>query len=346
VFGLWGQAEASAKPRRVARVLVQALVSAAILAVLVTVARRGDVLAALRGLAPEAVAAAVGLQLVACVLNARRWQVLLGRLGVRERLGPLTALYLIGQFFSLFLPTSAGGDAVRIYQVARRSGRPGAALLATVQERLLGLGVTLLIGLAATLYWWPSLPLMLRVWGVPLQVAGMLAVGLLLYPAPLLAAVGWFWAGRPEWPTWLNKLRALAGTPGPRPLQLLHLLALAATAVLLGIGVCPALGRSLGIESGFAAFCLVIPLVWLVRMLPVSLNGLGVGEGAFVYLLGLFDVPSDKALALALALLGVQTAFGLTGGAILLLRLAGGTWRRAQPQPLAVPNEEGARHAA
>jgi uncharacterized membrane protein YbhN (UPF0104 family) len=123
VFGLRRQADASAKTRRVGRVLLQALVSAAVLAVLLTAARRGDVLASLRELVPGAVAAAVGLQLAACVLNARRWQVLLGRLGVHERLGALTALYLIGQFFSLFLPTSAGGDAVRIYQVARRCRR-------------------------------------------------------------------------------------------------------------------------------------------------------------------------------------------------------------------------------
>jgi uncharacterized membrane protein YbhN (UPF0104 family) len=344
------------KTRRVGRVALQALVSAAVLIALLIAARRGDVLARLRELAPGAVVAAVGMQLAACALNGRRWQVLLGRLGVRERLGTLTALYLVGMFFSLFLPTSAGGDAVRIYQVARRSGRPGAALLATLQERLLGLGTTLLIGLSAMLYYWSALPSVLRLWGVVLQIAGVAAVCLLLYPGPLLAAAGWVWGRCQQRPTWQRLaarpaltrlrtgLRSLAGVPVLKPSQLLHLLALAGTAALLGISTCPVLGQSLGIDVGVTAFCLVIPLVWLVRMLPVSLNGIGVGEGAFVFLVGLFGVPADKGLALALALLGMQTTVGLIGGAVFVLRLAGGTWRNVREEP-AIPMEE-ARHAA
>src|SRR5205807_9617058 len=76
-----------------------------------------------------------------------------------------------------------------------------------------------------------------------------------------------------------------------------------------------------------AAWCLVVPLVWVVRMLPVSFNGIGVGEGAFVFLAGLFAVPSDSALALSLTVLGVQTGVALVGGLLLAIRVVRG--RRA-----------------
>jgi hypothetical protein len=82
-----------------------------------------------------------------------------------------------------------------------------------------------------------------------------------------------------------------------------------------------ALGSELGTGVGLAAWCLVVPLVWVVRMLPVSFNGIGVGEGAFVFLAGLFGVPSDSALALSLTILGVQTGVALVGGLLLALRV-------------------------
>ncbi len=65
-------------------------------------------------------------------------------------------------------------------------------------------------------------------------------------------------------------------------------------------------------------------------MAPVSLNGLGVGEGAFVVLMSWFAVPADKALVLALAFLGLQTCCALFGGLLLLLRMARGSWASAR----------------
>ena len=327
---LWLWAYRGVQGRPALRVVLQAAVSVALLAALILVARRGEVLASLKMLAPGAIAAAIGLQLAACLLSARRWQILLQRVRIREPLGRLTALYLIGMFFSLFLPTSAGGDAVRIYQVARRNGNAGRVLLATLQERFLGLGATVTIGLIATIGYWWSLPPALRLWGTLLQVAGIAAVGVLLYPRLLLALTVRLGLGRSERPLLLRlraRLHALVDVPVLGPGSFLRLFALAAGAVLLNIASCRILARSLGVEASFTAFCLVIPLVWLVRMLPVSLNGLGVGEGAFVFLLGLYAVPTDKALALALALLGLQTVVGLLGGLLVVLRLAAGTGR-------------------
>jgi len=96
--------------------------------------------------------------------------------------------------------------------------------------------------------------------------------------------------------------------------------------VFLAVGMHYVVGRSLEIQAGFLAYCLVVPAVWVVRMLPVSLNGLGVGEGAFVLLMGLFAVPEGQAVALALTMLGLQTGLALAGGVILTVRLARGTW--------------------
>jgi uncharacterized protein (TIRG00374 family) len=320
------------------RVSIQAAVSLALIGLLVGAARQANLIASFATLRPEAIALAAALQLLAFVLNSRRWQLLLTNVGVQQRLADLAALYFIGQFFSLFLPTGTGGDVVRAYDVARRSGRPAETIMATLQERLLGLGASLLIGLVATLYYLPLVPLQLRVWMVIIQIVGAAGITLLLYPALLFGIARRLWrtnkhrpalqriAGQPLAARVLGAVQPISELPALRPPRLLLLLGMAITAVLMGIGMYYVIGQSLGLQVGFMAFCLVVPLVWIVRMAPVSLNGVGVSEGSFVFLIGLFGVPADKALVLALAVLGVMTANALLGGFLLALRIARGTW--------------------
>src|SRR5207245_2410744 len=50
-------------------------------------------------------------------------------------------------------------------------------------------------------------------------------------------------------------------------------------------------------------------------------NGIGVGEGAFVFLTGLFGITSEQAVPVALVLLGVSTLMSLIGGLLLLERM-------------------------
>ncbi len=331
------------------RVALQALVSVALLGLLVEAAQFGAVGESLHLLRPTTLIAAAALQVAAFAVNSRRWQLLLRHLTIRQPLAGLTSLYFIGSFFSLFLPSSAGGDAVRVYEVARRSGRTVETLLATLQERVLGLGASLFLGLLATLYYLPRLPLELRAGALLLEVAGTLGALAILYPAPLVMVGRRFWrtwgkAGMPG--GWGNhpllqrlrdRLRPLVELPALAPRSLLLLCALALVGVLLSIGTCHVLALGLGIRVGFVALCLAVPLVWIVKMLPVSLNGIGVGEGAFVFLLGLFAVPSGQALALALVILGVQSAVALLGGLLLVGRMLRGNRPASTPTVPAQP---------
>ena len=343
-----------ARPR--ARVAVQALISLALIGMLVAMARQANLLASVRLLRPGALMLALGIQVVAFALNSWRWQQLLANTGIRERLGVLAPLYFIGQFFSLFLPTGTGGDIVRAYDVGRRSGRFAPSIMAVLQERLLGLGASLVVGLVAMLYYLPLVPPQLRLWIVVMLVAGAIGIVLLLYPALLFAIAGKLWramARRPlmrrmaELPLAARATQALAPIaelPPLPPLRLLLLVTLALIAVLMGISMYYVIGQSLDIGVSFMAFCLVVPLVWIVRMAPVSLNGIGVGEGAFVVLIGLFAVPPDKALVLALAFLGVQTVCALLGGALLAWRVLRGTWSGVRPAAIEPAGEVAHEH--
>src|SRR5437016_4548394 len=125
----------SRSPGRLTRVALQLGVSALLILLLVRVTHSDGLGPALASVRPGAVALAVGLYVLASLVNAGRWQLLLRHQGIDESLRELGVLYFIGQFCSLFLPTAAGGDAVRVYEVSRGGRSPWRALLATLQER-------------------------------------------------------------------------------------------------------------------------------------------------------------------------------------------------------------------
>src|SRR5205823_8992455 len=176
----------SATARKRLRLIVQTVVSVALIAFLVHLGRHEHLLAAWAHIGPGGLLLAGGCFAVAAVLSARRWQLFLRYQSIREPLARLTELYCIGLFCSLFLPTAAGGDAYRVFEVSRRGWPTARVLLATLQERLLGLGATMLVGFAAALWFQALLPGDLLLTVLALFAAGVLGVTAVLYLGALL----------------------------------------------------------------------------------------------------------------------------------------------------------------
>ncbi len=90
----------------------------------------------------------------------------------------------------------------------------------------------------------------------------------------------------------------------------------------------------LGIEVAFSKLLVIIPLIYLTEMLPISINGLGVRESAFVYFFGLIGNSREEGLALSLLVIGMRYVMvGVLGATLLVMTVvkAGGfrTWRAA-----------------
>src|SRR5262245_60211634 len=105
---------------RAARIVVQLAVSGGILAFLLLRLDPAKVFEQIGDSNPLYVVAALAILLVSTGVMAWRWQLLLASKGIHEPLGWLTRLYFIGYAANHVLPTSVGGDAVRILDHARR----------------------------------------------------------------------------------------------------------------------------------------------------------------------------------------------------------------------------------
>ena len=80
------------------------------------------------------------------------------------------------------------------------------------------------------------------------------------------------------------------------------------------------LAQSLGLPVPFLNYFLIIPAALLVLMAPVSINGIGLREGAFVFFLGLYGIGRAEAVAFAWIAYGVLLIQGVLGGLVYAFR--------------------------
>ena len=311
------------------KVSLQVLVSGAVIAFLLWRIDLGQTVDVLRESNYAYVAGALAIFIGTTWLMAWRWWALLASKGVHEPFGWLLRLYFVSYAASQVLPTAVGGDAVRIIEHARR--RPDAraeAAGAVVMERVLGSAGTLVLvaigmAVAAGRYEGVRLLILLEV----VFVAAMVVMGLFLFSRRLGLALErrLFPLGRRirlEGP--LRSVYWVMHEYRLKPRVLLAVLGVTVVAQfarVIAIWLC---GEAVGIEVSPLVYIILGPLLFLVQMIPFTLNGIGVREAFFVAFLGRFDVAPEAAFAAGFLYYAVSIATSLPGGFILL-------WRSVRP---------------
>jgi uncharacterized protein (TIRG00374 family) len=266
-------------------------------------------------------AAAVVVMVGTVPVLAARWGWLLDAHGIAERLSWLTRAYFVAYTAGQLLPTSLGGDAVRVVETVRRHpGRTADVTGTVVLERGLGGAATVLLGAVGFLLSIGRYDVSAYLWLEGVFVFGTIVLGFLFFArsarpllrrtAPLLERV------RLERP-----LRAFyAGVHHyrgrPRLLALVLAVTLAVQAVrILSIWAC---ARAVGIELDARVYYVMGPLLFLVMLVPFTLNGLAVREAFFVSFLGSLDVPADQAFAAGFLFFLVTLLMALPGGVVMV----------------------------
>jgi len=261
----------------------------------------------------EYLAGALACTLLGIVLSAVRWQRVLSAMELPSKLSTLLNAYLAGQFVSNFLPSTIGGDALRVSRLSAANGETPATFASVVLDRMSGwliLPLMCLAGLAIN----PTL--------IHLGRASRVAITISLVTLAALAVVitvatsrrlGGRLAGHTSWLRFagavhlgLDRLRRHpAAAAGVVATGFAYQLAVI-SAALLG-------ARALGIHVGPTALLAFFPAVAIVQVLPVTVGGLGVREGALVLFLQPLGVPADKAFALGLLVYTLHLVASLLG---------------------------------
>jgi uncharacterized membrane protein YbhN (UPF0104 family) len=249
------------------------------------------------------------------VLSSMRWQAVLTALGVRSHLGRLINHYLAGQFVSNVLPTTIGGDVLRVSRLSRDSGDSPASFSSVVLERMTG---------------WLVLPLLtylgfvvnpgLTHLGTATNVAIALATGTLVLLVVVLLLVashrfGSRFAGAEGWRRFAGAVHLGLERLRRHPAAAANVLAVGVAYQLVLCAAALFAAKAVGMDAdvGPTALLAFFPAVLIAQVLPVGISGLGIREGAFVLFLGPLGVPDEQAVALGLLLYLLNLGVSLLG---------------------------------
>ena len=247
--------------------------------------------------------ATVAIYVAGQVMSAWRWQLLAAVVGVRARFRDFLGYYFVGLFTNLFVPGLLGGDALRAVYLGRKTHRLGEAVASVVADR--GTGLIALFWLAALMALLiPSALAPPLIKAIVLTGAIALAIVLL---APLVSMI------LPRLPRLLRRGLGVVHPYLHRPLSMFPGFSLSFL-LQASLGVAQwILARGLGLPQPLAVFLLCVPIANVAAGFPVTLNGLGVRETAYLVLFGMAGMARDDAIALGLLWFAATMLGGLTG---------------------------------
>lgn len=297
------------------------VLTAVLLALLLTQVDLRSVGAVIGGANPAWLALGVAVNLLSIVCASWRWQLLLGAMGFRFRLLQIMRLVLSGAFFNMFLPSSVGGDLMKMVLIAPDLDQREAAVSSVLMDRVVGLAVTILVGLAAVLLLpsvWANSALLISL-GLALLVFSVGATALFSRPlvdlaGRLVPGVLWRRLGPP-----VVRVHESLMLAARRPDVLLKA---AGVSVLRQIAICLSVycaGRGFGIDLGVMAYFATVPIAIAITALPIAINGLGLQDNALLLLLGGFGLSAAQVLSLSIFLHALRVGIGLLGGVVFAL---------------------------
>ena len=269
-------------------------------------------------------ASALGLYAVMVLASAWRWGLLLAAQNVRLPFRALTSSFLVATFFNNFLPSNIGGDVVRVADTAPAAGSKTLATTVVLLDRGIGLlGLVLIAALGASTTsrladGGPVPPVLL--W------AGFVVAMAVLTPALLMPHLfaRLFRPLRALHPAWvderLSRLTLALSRFGEAPGALAACFggAVLVQAVLVGFYV--AIANSMRIPVGFAELAVIVPVTFIVQMVPLSMNGFGVREATFGFYFTRLGLPLESALLVSFMGAALIMVFSLTGAVAYLTR--------------------------
>ena len=281
-----------------------------------------DIGRTLQGISWGWLALAFSLQAPGSLISTHRWRILAKAQGDDIPFLYLLKSHLAAMFFNMFLPTRFGGDVVRIWDGSKRSTSVVKSSAIVLVDRATGIIALFLFALVAALFRLDMAREVPVVWGaLILGLAGL--AGLVFFFLPVF--------GR-----WLHRLPARGLLKGVRQKAIDFRTTIiaykkkpwefgraTAWAILLQLNVIVFyyfIGRALHLTIPLLDYFIFIPLVLLIQIIPVTINGLGLREGAYIEIFKFYGIPVESAWSFSIIEIAFGLILGLIGGVIYVSR--------------------------
>jgi uncharacterized protein (TIRG00374 family) len=246
------------------------------------------------------------------LLSAWRWQRVLAVFDVDVPLRTLLSHYLAGQFISNVLPSTIGGDVLRVSRSSKSTGSSDVAFAAVAIERLTGFVALPLLTLLGILIR-PSLLDVPHAWiAVAIALATVVALCVILFVAGHPHLAGRF-ESHENWMRFVGAVHVGVSRLHHEPRRAIGVLVAAVSYQLSVVIAVWCAVHALGVSVPDAAVLAFIPAVAIAQVVPLTLGGLGIREGMLVLLLQPLGVPTGKAIGVGLLWYGMTLLVSLLG---------------------------------
>ncbi len=275
-----------------------------------------------RHASPSWLVAALALYLVSTCLSVARWGRLLHTQHVPIPYSRLMKSYLVSMFYNNFLPSNIGGDVIRIADTVKAAGSRTLATTVVLVDRLVGLmGLAFVAAIGATAARVPAPGPV----GPAALWAGLGAVTIACAPA-LLKPETLEWVLRPLrviHADWIDKrvehlTTALEKFRAGMPTLVLCFIASIAVQVAL-VFFYAAIAHSMGIPISTWNLATIVPISFIVQMLPLSINGFGLREATFGFYFTHLGLPLESALIVSFVGAALMMVFSISGAVVSIL---------------------------
>ena len=303
--------------------IAKAIVSIALIWYLLSETEFSAVIASLTSASPIWLVLAFITLILGKIITSYRWQVLLKAQDIEIPLRFLIGSVFVGQFFNSFLPTTIGGDAMRAYDTAALSKDSTKSVVSVFADRMIGVFALVLLALLALMIGFASGQ------DVSFYIIPVLLVFLLCSMGVLLVFNAHMYKIMDQVLRLVsldkvaaklgeahNSFRILRTAPNVLLIAFLASLLLQINVILFYYFI----GVSLDLGVSFLYFTMIVPVALVVLLVPFSINGIGIREGIFAYLLTGLGVENKDAIALSWISFGLMLTQGIIGGIIFALR--------------------------
>ena len=265
-----------------------------------------------------------------------RWKMLLKAVGIDLPLKRVIISFAGGIFFSLFLPSTIGGDFMRTLDLSAHTGRPKDVIATVLLDRLSGYVGLVLLSLVALLIGWKFIQSKIILFSVAIITGILAAILLMLFNNFLYSRINIHLhspnAGRIR--KLIKNLHEEIYIFRNRKKVIVNNLIMSLLVQIVSPLISFVIALSLGIKINIIYFFIFLPIIGAITLLPISIGGLGLRDAATIFFFAKAGVSKDLAFAMSLISFFFLLVYGAIGGSIYVLTVHHRRIQHNQPPPL------------
>ncbi len=295
--------ESVRKRKRIFNLIIQLVISIALIILLLRLINIGDMVSLLKNVNIYYFILLLTLITFDRIFMAYKWHLLLRLKDMSISVFSAIRTYYIGTFIGFFLPTTVGGDIVRVLKLRSKKGGRTDVLSSVIVERMLGFIASAILVPIAALFLISLFKL--NVW----RFLGIAAALLFIFTILILIPFSEFIYRKIDKNERLSRNRLLNKFKNLYLSYAQYKNHKGTLALFLSLSIleqaAPIIGnylacRALNLSIPFIYFLLIIPLVQLISRIPISFEGIGVNEGLLVYFFSLLGLSKTGAFTIGL----------------------------------------------